>query len=111
LAALPALPCGCSNPAITLLGCGWDGGDEAKMQASFGWGKARFGAFQDVQKVAAGMGLPTGAGLASLARHVLRLEISKHKKVGIELAVAAEAVWLGQHDSDAPLLYAGRAVQ
>lgn len=85
LLAHPSCPYGtrpcCSDPAVTLVGCGWGGGDEAKMQQSFGFGKSRFGAFVDVQVVAAGMGLPKGAGLASLARHVLGLELAKHKKV------------------------------
>ena len=104
-AAPPALPCR-SDPVVTLLGCGWDGGDEAKMQQSFGWGKARFGAFQDVQKVAAGMGLPKGAGLASLARHVLGLELSKHKKVGTEMA-RQQRLGLGRHGSAAAQFLGG----
>ncbi len=68
------------DPSITLVGFGWDGADEAKMRASFGLGRACFGAFLDLQRVAARLGY-CGYGLSGLAARVTGLTLPKPRSV------------------------------
>ena len=65
---------------MTLVGFGWDGADEGKMRASFGVGRACFGAFLDLQRVAASLGY-CDYGLSALAARVLALNLPKPRKV------------------------------
>ena len=68
------------DPAILLAGFGWDGADEGKMRASFGLGRASFGAFVDLQRVASALGF-CGYGLAGLVSRVLSLALPKPRSV------------------------------
>lgn len=72
--------CSGRDPSITLVGFGWDGADEAKMRTSFGVGRASFGAFVDLQRVAAGLGY-CRYGLSSLAARVMGLALPKPRSV------------------------------
>ena len=65
---------------MTLVGFGWDGADEGKMRASFGVGRACFGAFLDLQRVAASLGYGN-IGLGALAARVLALDLPKPRSV------------------------------
>ena len=65
---------------MTLVGFGWDGADESKMRASFGVGRACFGAFLDLQRVAASLGY-SNYGLSALAVRVLALNLPKPRAV------------------------------
>lgn len=80
-AAPPALfPSPSRDPAVTLVGFGWDGGDERQMQRSFGWGRSQFGGFLDLQSLAESLGYYQ-LGLWGLAAAVLGLAITKNKQV------------------------------
>lgn len=63
-----------------LCGFGWDGSDEAKMQASFRVGRAHFRQFLDLQCVSQVLGYHR-CGLASLTARVLGFELPKPRKV------------------------------
>ena len=65
---------------MTLVGFGWDGSDEGKMSASFGVGRACFGAFVDLQRVAASLGY-WEYSLSALAARVLSLDLPKPRSV------------------------------
>ena len=63
-----------------LIGCGWDGADERKMQRTFHTGKASFATFFDLACIGKSLGYRR-IGLAGLSQHVLGLIIQKSKKV------------------------------
>lgn len=68
------------DPSIVLLGYGWDGADEGKMQSSFRIGRADFGNYLDVQRVSVALGYQ-GYGLSSLTAQVLGFPLPKPRKV------------------------------
>ena len=68
------------DPGVVLLGCGWAGSDEEKMQGTFSMGWRQFGGFLDIQAVAKGLGY-NHVGLGKLARSVLGLDIPKSRSV------------------------------
>ena len=70
----------CRDPSTTLVGFGWDSSDEAKMRASFGIGRACFGPFLDLQRIAASLGY-CDYGLSALAARVLALSLPKPRSV------------------------------
>jgi hypothetical protein len=76
LPSAPPLPL--QSPDIVLLGFSWDTADEAKMQHTFGWGKARFKHFLDLQQVAGSLGY-TRLGLGRLTQLALKVHLPKVK--------------------------------
>jgi hypothetical protein len=59
---LPALPTR-SDPTVTLVGYSWDGADQAKLAATYGFGRERFGSFHDLQQASCGFFVEAGASL------------------------------------------------
>jgi hypothetical protein len=70
------------DPGVVLLGCGWAGSDEEKMQGTFSMGWRDFGGFLDIQAVARGLGY-SHVGLEKLARSVLGLDVPKSRSVSM----------------------------
>ncbi|GAX82096.1 hypothetical protein CEUSTIGMA_g9524.t1 [Chlamydomonas eustigma] len=70
------------SPDITLIGCGWDGGDEIKLMRSFGFGRSSFPGFVDLQEVAVALGYQR-VGLGSMAKQVMGIPMPKSKKVSM----------------------------
>jgi ribonuclease D len=68
------------DPAVHVVGFGWEGADEAKMKATFGVGAAAFGGFFDLQSVARPLGWH-GYGLARLTHAVLGAPLPKSRRV------------------------------
>ena len=68
-AAPPCLLEVLTDPAITLVGYSWDGADQAKLAATYGWGRERFARWHDLQqvRVRGGAGAAVGAGSAGAA--------------------------------------------
>ena len=63
-----------------LVGLGWDGADERKMQITFQMGKADFTTFYDLSRIGKSLGY-NRAGLSSLSQCVLGLSLQKSKAV------------------------------
>lgn len=74
-------PLHCREPTTTLVGFSWDSSDEAKMRASFGVGRACFGFFIDLQRIAADLGYGASVGLSALAARVLAINLPKPRSV------------------------------
>ena len=69
------------DPSICLLGFGWAGNDEHKMQRSFGIGRKDFGRILDLQDVAR-MFECQRAGFQRLTQPVLCMKLSKSSRGG-----------------------------
>jgi len=64
-----------------VVGFGWDGADEGKMQETFGFGRHIIPRFMDLQAVCGKLGYGKNVGLGKLTQQVMGLTISKDKKV------------------------------
>ncbi|KAK9819950.1 hypothetical protein WJX72_004294 [[Myrmecia] bisecta] len=80
------------DPTICLLGFGWGGNDEKKMQHSFGIGKATFGYFLDLKTVSEALGYYQ-YGVNTLASQLLSLRSPMGKQVTMS---NWEAKWLSR---------------
>jgi hypothetical protein len=78
----PAVKSFLQDPAVSLLGCGWGGADEQKMQRTFALSEKQLGGVLDIQQIARGMGY-TQLGLANLCRAVLGVSLPKSKRVSM----------------------------
>eukprot|EP00199_Chlamydomonas_sp_CCMP681_P000664 CAMPEP_0119113830 /NCGR_PEP_ID=MMETSP1180-20130426/45317_1 /TAXON_ID=3052 ORGANISM="Chlamydomonas cf sp, Strain CCMP681" /NCGR_SAMPLE_ID=MMETSP1180 /ASSEMBLY_ACC=CAM_ASM_000741 /LENGTH=494 /DNA_ID=CAMNT_0007102085 /DNA_START=215 /DNA_END=1699 /DNA_ORIENTATION=- len=77
----PAVRVLMADPAVTMLGYGWEGSDEGKLQKSFDMGWKDFGGFLDLQVLAENLGYGKGQGLARFSTRVLGLDMPKNKRV------------------------------
>jgi hypothetical protein len=78
----PAVKSFLQDPGVSLLGCGWGGADEQKMQRTFSLSEKQLGGVLDIQQIARGMGY-TQLGLANLCRAVLGVSLPKSKRVSM----------------------------